>query len=159
MSGPRARANHKLYLARILLASWREVLAREQVPAATLSQAFASPVREHLLDAYGWFLLEICQPSELPERPPRRCSELPAVAAGRALSGEIREFMQLESTDWFARLLASWNEWAPPRRHGTPGDSNLASVAPALPGVAELAQWADRLESLFIRMGDSLDEY
>jgi hypothetical protein len=159
VSGARARANHKLYLARILLAAWRESLARGEVPATTLDQAFAIPVRDHMIDAYGWFLLEICPLPELPDSPPRNCSELPEMAAGKALPGEVREFMQLEAGGWLADLLAPWDPWAPPRRPGIPGSLNLAAVAPGLPGVETLAQWADELGGLFDRMGDSLDEY
>lgn len=159
MSGARARANHKLYLARLVLAAWRELLAHQEVPAATLNQAFAGPARNHLLEAYGWFLLEICQPPELPAHPPRGCVELPAVTAGKALPGEIREFMQLESGGWLARLLAPCDEWAPPRVPRASGTPNLVSAALTLPEADELTDWADRLESLFDRMRNSLDEY
>ncbi len=159
MSVARARANHKLYLARILLSAWRAQRALEQVPAATLNQAFAGAVRDHLIDAYGWFLLEICAAPELPATPPRGCRELPEIAAGKALPGEVREFMQLEGEGWLARLLSDWDEWTPPRRQGLQGAPSLAAPAPDQPGEEELSLWVDKLDSLFDRMGDSLDEY
>ena len=155
MSGARSHANHRLYLARVLLDCWRDALARETVPALILSQAFGEAVREHLLAAYGWFLLEITRPEPLPAHPPRGCAELPAVAEGKALPGEIRELAQLEEEGWLAALL-SGEEPAPeaPRSAG-----NLAVPADHAPGPGHLQQWSDYLEGLFDRMGEFLDEY
>jgi hypothetical protein len=160
MSGARSHANHRLYLARVLLDSWSDALASEMVPAITLSQAFGEAVREHLVAAYGWFLLEITRPEPLPARPPRGCSELPAVAAGKALPGEIRELAQLEEAGWLAALL-SGEEPAPEAWRGEArrSEGNLAVAADHVPGPGQLRQWADYLEGLFDRMGDFLDEY
>ena len=165
MSGARSHANHRLYLARVLLDCWRDALARETVPAVTLSQAFGEAVREHLVAAYGWFLLEITRPEPLPAHPPRGCAELPGVAAGKAVPGEIRELAQLEEGGWLAALL-SGEEPAPeaPRGDARRGDArrsdgNLAVPADHAPGPGQLQQWADYLEGLFDRMGEFLDEY
>ncbi len=165
MSGARSHANHRLYLARILLDCWRDALARETVPAVALSQAFGEAVREHLVAAYGWFLLEIIRPEPLPPHPPRGCAELPGAAAGKAVPGEIRELAQLEEGGWLAALLAG-EEPGPGIGRGDArrGDArrtegNLAVPADHAPGPGQLQQWADYLEGLFDRMGEFLDEY
>lgn len=161
MSSLRGRANHKLYLARILLAGWREALRCERLPALVLSQAYFEPVREHLIGAYGWFLLAVIDADAAPALLPRRCADLPRVLEGRAIPGEIAEFRHLEAEGWLAELLREREEIA----SGSVGDrlsrhpQNLAVVAPALPGPDEVAQWAERLETLFDRMGTSLDEF
>ena len=160
MSGARSHANHRLYLARVLLDCWRDALEREAVPAITLSQAFGEAVREHLVAAYGWFLLEITRPEPLPPHPPRGCVELPQVAAGKAVPGEIRELEQLEEGGWLAALL-SGEEPVPEARPGDArrSEGNLAVPADRAPGPGHLQQWADYLQGLFDRMGEFLDEY
>lgn len=155
MSTARARANHSLYLARILLSTWGEALAREELPARTLGEAFEPAVSEHLIRAYGWFLLHVSQPGELPPAPPRRCAELPGAAEGKAVAGEIREFEQLEQHGWLAELLGA--RQGPEAADPQPG--NLLGAVLMNPGPAELTSWADQMEQLFDRMGDSLDEY
>ena len=159
MSSARARANHKLYLARIVLTAWQGALAAQNIPAKTLSQAYAGAVREHLAQAYGWFLLEIAQPSALPDRPPRTCADLPSVAEGKAIPGEIREFAQLESGGWIAEMLVEPDVWSGTGAGRGAAAPNLVIEASAVPGPDIYGRWADRLESLFDRMSDSLDEY
>ena len=153
MSSARGQANHALYLAGILLAAWRRDLDAQSVAARTLAQAYLPAVRQHLIDAYGWFLLEITRPGSLPDRPPRCLAELPEIAAGKALPGEIREFQQLEEGGWIADMLAGDTTVAAPTSVG-----NLAVSAPAT-GPEQAQHWSDQLQSLFERMGDSLDEY
>ena len=155
MSSARAQANHKLYLAKIQLDAWRQAQAAQQAAAATLDQAFLPAVRDHLLGAYGWFLLAVSGVEQLPGKPPRTCDELPTVSVGKAVPGEIREFMQLEADGWLAVLLAEQDESVPAGR--IPG--NLAITPADLPGAELAGQWIDQLEALFQRMGDSLDEY
>jgi hypothetical protein len=157
-SSARARANHKLYLARILLNAWQEALDGEDVPAITLTQAFFGPVREHLIGAYGWFLLELCHLDELQQRPPRSCAELPELPPGRAVPGEIQEFRRLEDAGWLAGLLEERDDLSRVSRRAVQGGVNLAATAGELPGPAELSSWSDQLEALFDRMGNSLDE-
>jgi hypothetical protein len=90
MISARSLANQKLYHARILAGSWRSGLQAQQIPATILAQAFEQAVRDHLRFAYGWFLLAITQPATLPEVPPGSCFDLPDIAEGKAIPGEIR---------------------------------------------------------------------
>ncbi|MFV0277268.1 MAG: hypothetical protein ACK5HY_08805 [Parahaliea sp.] len=157
MSSARGLANHHLYLARLVLAAWRDEDQAGQVPAPVLAGAFGPGVRDHLQRAYGWFLLAIAAPDEQPPVPPARLAELPPCAEGRARAGELREFEQLEAAGWLADLLA----WQPPalgRRERSPG--NLARPAAVRGGGSEdFGAWAEALERCFQRMGDSLNEY
>lgn len=153
MGSARGKANHALYLARILIGAWQRDHADGSIAAITLAQAYAPAVRGHLLDAYGWFLLEITRPGALPDTPPRCLAELPAQAEGKALPGEIREFQQLEREGWIGELLAY-----SPVVAAMPSAGNLAANVSG-PTPADATAWADRLQALFDRMGDSLDEY
>jgi hypothetical protein len=153
MSSARGQANHALYLARILIDAWQRDSDARSVAATILSQAYAPAIREHLVTAYGWFLLEVTRPGALPEQPPRSLSELPDVSDGKALPGEIREFHRLEQDGWIGELLAFSTLAAP-----VPSAGNLA-ISVTGPTPAQATDWADRLQSLFDRMGDSLDEY
>ncbi len=154
MSSARAYANQSLYLARIQLQGWAQALEGQSHPASVIDQAFAPAVREHLLDAFGWFALNILAIAELPSKPPHRCSELPAVAAGKSVPGEIREFQQLEQEGWLGQLQAPLPPPGRPMR--TPG--NLAVAGSGLPDRTTMAAWADSLAAVVERMGDSLDE-
>lgn len=156
MSRARAQANHELYLARILLSSWRDALAAEVDPALALGQAFVPGIRAHLVKAYGWFLLEVSGVKALPVQPPGNCSELPEPEPGKAVPGEIQEFRRLESDGWLAAMLAAEGEIAAVEARNR---ANLASAAPDLPGPDMAQAWLDQLHRLFARMGDSLDEY
>ncbi len=157
-SSARARANHKLYLARILLDAWQRALDGEDIPANTLAQAFFRPVREHLIGAYGWFLLALCHLDELQPYPPRSCAELPELPQGRAVPGEVHEFQHLEDSGWLADLLDERDELARVSHRSGEAGRNLATTASELPGPAEMSFWSEQLEALFNRMGDSLDE-
>ncbi|MEH6588178.1 MAG: hypothetical protein V7720_16595 [Halioglobus sp.] len=153
MSSARGQANHALYLARILNAAWRRDLEVETVAAVTLTQAYLPAIRQHLGDAYGWFLLEITRPGGLPVEPPRRVAELPEVVDGKSVPGELVEFQTLEEGGWIGDML-SVEGW----QTATSSSGNLAMNAPPA-GPQEASRWADQLQSLFDRMGDSLDEY
>jgi len=162
MSTPRALANQKLYCAKILIASWGEALAKEQIASTVLEQAFGQAVRDHLAAAYGWFLLEVAQPDQVPAAPPRNCSDLPAVAEGCETPPEIREFQQLEREPWLAQILTAVENQTPGHIEAalwTTSPDNLATVqGPGFtPQRAE--QVHRRLNELFQRMTDSLDEY
>ncbi|MCB1842577.1 MAG: hypothetical protein KDI09_06405 [Halioglobus sp.] len=157
MTSVAANANRSLYLSRILLAAWRKALAEEAVPALTLQQAFLPGAREHLVNAYGWFLLEITDASCPPGAAPPRCaSELPEVPEGKAVSGELRECQRLEQVGWLGDLL-SGSDVAPGSQARTSG--NLASPAQSLGDCADVTDWAEQLETMMTRMRDSLDEY
>ncbi len=154
MSRGRARANHSLYLAKILLSAWRHESARESLPQRVLSQAFLPAVRLHLLDAYGWFLLDISGATDLPPEPPHSVTEMPAPPGGKAVPGEVREFQQLEQAGWLHDLQQALIESSGAVR---PSPGNLATAAD-FPDPSQAQGWADALGSCFDRMGDSLDE-
>ncbi len=153
MSSPRGQANHHLYLARLLVAAWRRDLAAEDIPASVLAQAFGPAVRGHLLDAYGWFLLDLQKPAQLPEVPPHRVAALPPVAPGKALPAEIEEFARLEREGWLAELVREPGS-ATPRR----SDTNLAAQVVDVLDPDSLETQARHLDNAFARMGDFLDE-
>jgi len=154
MSSARGKANQCLYLARILIAAWRRDVDAEVIPASVLTQAFLPCVHGHLRDAYGWFLLEITRPGAIPDNPPACIDALPQVAAGKAVPPEVREFQQLEATGWIGKMLAADASSSAPSLSA----GNLVTAV-AAPDPAQASQWADLLQSLFDRMGDSLDEY
>ena len=155
MSSARAQANHELYLANILLAGWRDAAAAQDVPALTLTQAYLPAVRAHLLDAYGWFLLQVSGAERGTGAPPHCCADLPEIAEGTAVSGEIREFEQLEASGWLAELLAEPVKPAQVSRL----QGNLAVPSAAQADCEQAQQWVTRLGAVFDRMSDSLDEY
>lgn len=150
----RAKANHALYLAKITLAAWRRGLEEQEIPAATLSQAFAPGTREHLVAAYGWFLLVVSQVSASQAELPRSCEELPAAAEGKVQPAEINEFRQLEAGGWLGDMLRPPDDTVPRIRQR----DNLAFSSDNQSEAEQVATWLSKLESLFDRMGDSLDE-
>jgi hypothetical protein len=161
MSTPRALANQKLYHAKILIEYWRSALAEEQVASRVLRDAFGTAICDHLAGAYGWFLLEVTQPAEMPAKPPRRCAQLQSAAQGKETPPEILEFRQLEAQSWLAQILDPDFSRAD---HAVSGihlrsSTNLAieSELEFNPDQAEL--WHGNLGRLFDRMSDSLDEY
>ncbi|PLW69486.1 hypothetical protein [Pseudohalioglobus lutimaris] len=153
MSSARGRANQCLYLARILTAAWQRDLAAETIPASVLAQAYLPCVRSHLRDAYGWFLVEVTRPGVLPDLPPTCIAELPEVAQGKAVPPEVREFHLLEGSGWIAEMLAADADSAT-------SASSMGNLATAVTAAdpQRASQWADLLQALFDRMGDSLDE-
>ena len=155
MSIARARANHALYLGKIVIEAWRRELAREDVPAGTLAQAFHTGVHSHLVAAYGWLLLAVSPADVPPQGPPRCCAELPPMPAGRLYPPEINEFRQLEARGWLCEMLQSGTVDVPAARQ--PG--NLASAVQHEQGAEQLEHWLAQLQGVFERMGDSLDEY
>ena len=159
MSSPRGLANHALYLARIQLAAWRADIDREVIPASILAQAFAPAVCEHLRQAYGWFLLTLIGAGDTTGAPPRCCEELPNIAQGKALPGEVHEFAQLEQDGWLADLLAFNITPITSNRPLAGSVSNLAVATPAYPSLADVTLYVDQLDAHMARMSNSLDEY
>jgi len=157
MSAARGRANQALYLARIVLNAWEEALAKQDLPAGVLAQAFLPAVRQHLLDAYGWFLLAIVQTEPLPDTPPASTGQLPPVPAGKVVPAEIRELSRLEAEDWLSDLLGPLP--SPGGATYTRRRDNLAVAAPAVDGPGAATAWLEQLGALFERMSDSLDEF
>ena len=161
MSSARALANQKLYHARVLIDAWQGALREEQTASSVLQQAFGLAICDHLAAAYGWFLLEIMQPAEMPSLPPRRCADLPAVAQGRVMPPEILEFQQLEGEAWLAQILqpvfGSTASYASTAVLQSPQNLALSGEQSFSPAEAESRH--AQLASLFERMTDSLDEY
>ncbi|MEH6589717.1 MAG: hypothetical protein V7746_05645 [Halioglobus sp.] len=157
MSSPRALANQYLYQARILASSWRKEVAAHEVAVSVLADTFVPAASGKLLQAYGWFLLEIMPPATLPDAPPLRCSDLPEVAPGKAVPGEIREFMQLEAQGWIGDILHA----ASPRsvRSGSSRGNLAQPAADVSVDPDTIDNWIDRLQDIFSRMSESLDEY
>ena len=155
MSAPRARANHSLYLAKILLGNWRAALEAQDIPARTLCEAFLPATCSHLREAYGWFLLEISQLDNSATTPPCGVSELPAIPEGRAEAGELRECRQLEESGWLAQLLGQGGT----HTSAPSAPSSLAAPAVETPEFPDVMEWHSALGALFERMRDSLDEY
>ena len=157
----RGLANHSLYLARLVVDAWERDRVAQVVPARTLDQAYAPAVREHLITAYGQFLLHVYDPTGAAAGgpPPRCCNDLPAQAAGKALAGEIREFRQLEQAGWLADMLAPLPAFST-RAGGsqTPGTLAVTTGAGEWPEPEQAAGWCYRLERIFQRMDDSLEE-
>tara|TARA_R110002110_G_scaffold66978_1_gene183115 strand:+ start:215212 stop:215673 length:462 start_codon:yes stop_codon:yes gene_type:complete len=152
MSSCRARANHSLYLGKIVLAGWRNALNEGNYPVLTTHQAYRAAVQRHLREAYGWFLLSVAGIEEA-AAPPLCCDELPPVPQGKAVAGEVREFMQLEQSGWLQQMLADDMDAKPSVR----SSGNLA-VQHTVDGPEEAQNWADQLGAVFDRMSDSLDE-
>jgi hypothetical protein len=157
MTAVRGNANQSHYLAAIVLDGWRLALESDDVSAATvtLTQAYLPAVREHLLAAYGWFLLEIAGVTDWTGAPPRRCDDLPPVPPGKATAGELRECLLLESQGFLGELLVEpdFSRPAPASR------GNLATPAVAAPDCETARRWHAELGALMSRMRDSLDEY
>ena len=151
----RALANQALYLAKIVLRAWQADLDKQDIPARTLTQAYHNATREHLVAAYGWFLLAIARSDGPATGLVRSCDDLPPMPEGRVFPGEINEFRQLEASGWLADMLQEVDIDIPePRQRG-----NLAVASTNGSGITQVADWLQHLERLFDRMGDSLDEY
>jgi Family of unknown function (DUF6586) len=155
MSSPRARSNQALYYARIVLRSWSTMIAEEEIPAATLHGAFSDPVRAHLRNAYGWFLLELADQGADAEVP--GCfDDLAPPATGKAVSPELRELAQLEESGFLSILMHTSATEAAAQR-AEPGNLATATILGA--DYHELHKCAENFEALCERMRNSLDEY
>lgn len=153
MSSARGQANHHLYLARLLLEAWQQARAAGELRGTLVDQAWAPAVRLHLQRAWGWFLLALAQPAQLPPSLPDCVDALPAPPLGRSLPAELEECRQLESSPWLAPYL---HESAP----GEPAPARVGlavSVDPASDPEA-LAATLDRLRDTFDRLGSFVDE-
>ncbi len=157
MSGARGLANQRLYHARVLLTAWQQELERAESPQLVLNQAFGEAVRVHLLRAYGWFLLELANETQLPGEPPASVSELTGVASSSLAlhRGELSEFQQLEQ-DGFVGAI----------QRGMPLGTSVSRPLPGQIGrstedtysLDTCRNWCDALESTMDRMSDSLAE-
>ncbi|MEE4189945.1 MAG: DUF6586 family protein [Halieaceae bacterium] len=163
MSSARGLANQKLYHAAILIRMLGAELAREELPAARVLEAVGLAVRRHLLEAYGWFLLELADVSELPAEPPSSIAELEQ-RYGRSdpRRGELVELERLEGEGWLASLLAPPGRSrgsAASRAAGTAASGDLLAVAEQAWSREGMALWHDSLAELIDQMGHGLDEW
>jgi hypothetical protein len=158
MGSARSLANQKLYHAALHQRMLEAELAKQDVAASVLLEAVGPSIQLHLRQAYGWFLLELAEVTELPPAPPlcvaQLCSQFDV---GEPLRGELVELQNLEQRHgWLAELLTD--------RPLSPSVS--ARAAPAGLGVMqsdwsqeELQAWYEALAGLIERMSDSLDEW
>jgi len=156
----RGRCNQKLYYASIQLQGLHQALQASKSPETILLEAYGQAVQGHLLDAYGWFLLELAEVADLPKVPPSSLSELAgATEPAQPLRGELVELQNLESDpqSWLARLLAAPHHSVSDT--GRPSQALLASSQAGVWSVLELEAWCRELTSMTDRMGDSLDEW
>ncbi len=166
MSAARARANRKLYHAAVLQRMLTAEMEREELPAGVLLEAVGESVRLQLLDAYGWFLLELAEVEELPGTPPH---SVPALCAAwpqaEPLRGELVELQNLEqATSWLSELQAPPPATAggaspPVTAGGTSPAGDTLNVVEAQWSASTLEQWYSGLSGLMERMSDSLDEW
>ena len=132
-------------------------LAREELPARVVLEAVGLAVRRHLLEAYGWFLLELAEADDLPSEPPLGMAGLRAGwSLKQPLRGELVELDQLERQGWLAELLAPPSTSQGGRRDG---GADLLPLAEAGWSETQLRDWHDQLAELIDRMGHGLDEW
>jgi hypothetical protein len=156
----RGRCNQKLYYASIQLQGLHQALQASKSPETILLEAYGQAVQGHLLDAYGWFLLELAEVADLPRVPPSSLSELSgATELAQPLRGELVELQNLEtdSRSWLARLLAAPHHSV--SETGRPSQALLASSQTRVWSALELEAWCRELTRMTDRMGDSLDEW
>lgn len=153
MSSPLGLANHSLYQARQLLAGWELARVAERFPGPALDFAFAPPVRDRLLAAYGWYLLAACRVTKMPLSPPRSVSELPPLPTGLVRPQEVEHCVELERQGWLGDLLAPIASLP-----GVSGSETLASSR-AAPSHEEMAAWAAALADLAEQLTEAVDEF
>lgn len=157
----RGLANRKLYHAAILLRMLAAELEREELPANVVLEAVGLAVREHLLEAYGWFLLELAgveEPGGPPERgaPPRGVDALVReYGLAEPLRGELVELAQLERRGWLGELLAVPAAVSTGVRSG-PDQLQVVEQGWSL---QQLRAWHDGLADIIDRMAHGLDEW
>lgn len=159
MSSHRARANHSLYCAGMLINSWRGALDAGDFPSTALNEAFLPAVHLHLRQAYGWFLLELSGAGDWGAEPPGDTAQLPPVPTGKAVPAEVREFQRLESDGWVGEFLTALSPVSaarPARSARAQGGLAIAAIDDTDCDSAE--QWKRKFEAIFDRMGDALDE-
>lgn len=162
----RGLANRKLYHAAILLRMLAAELEREELPANVVLEAVGLAVREHLLEAYGWFLLELAGAEEPRGAPERGAPERGAPPCGvdalvreyglaEPLRGELVELAQLERRGWLGELLAVPTAASTAARSG-PDQLQVVEQGWSL---QQLRAWHDGLADIIDRMAHGLDEW
>ncbi len=155
MARTRAEANQSLYRARIVLNAWDRLRDDRNYPELQLAGAFLPGLRQHLADAYGWFLLSVSGVEEIRDQVlPRDTAALPPPEPGRARAPELQEFAQLERAGWIGEMLDS----ASVPFAATRGAESLLVSDQQSPGYAVAARWVESLAQIMARMDDSLAE-
>ena len=152
----RGLANRKLYHAAILVRMLAAELSREDLPAQVVLEAAGLAVRQHLLEAYGWFLLGLAGVDEPRHGPPAGIAALQRdYGLEEPLRGELVELGRLEREDWLADLLAP----PPASVAGAPVDPDRLSAVEQGWSEVQLRAWHDELAALIDRISDGLDEW
>ena len=153
MSQAQSFANHSMYMASVVLESWRSAIAEDSKPLSVLTASFGPAVRLHLLDAYGWQLLACNRVPSIPTKPPHRAVDTPPLATGIAQSPEVSEMAMLERSGWLADLQREIPPGLAPQasRSFIAVSSNVFDFDTARHCFAEL-------ESLMARVADAIDE-
>ncbi|WOJ95723.1 hypothetical protein R0137_10750 [Congregibacter brevis] len=162
MARTRGEANRALYRARILLEAWNHMRGEERHADAALIDGFLPALRGHLIEAYGWFLLSLAGVEDSAKAVrPQSTQELPKPEAGKALSPEIAEFAQLETSGWLAQMLSDDDDqshvYHVSNESAKPAQGLLVSDREPL-GYAVALAWTDALTAIMARMDDSLSE-
>ena len=170
MSLARGRFNQKLYYAALQL-RLLEAHSRDQQTQALL-EAMGQSIQGHLMDAYGWLLLDIAALETHSEIPPRSLAQLDLEPADGVVRGEWVELRALEQdpASWLAALMAAPHHTVSAASgaagvQAQRGQSDslavdvLASTAAVPWSLQTLKQWYGQMLALGERLGDSLDEW
>ena len=153
MSQAQSFANHCMYMASVLLDSWRTAIEEGDKAVPVLNAAFGPAVRLHLLDAYGWQLLACNRVVSHPRSPPHKTDDVPSLPNGVAQSPEVSEMALLEKAGWLADLQQS----IPPGLNQQPGSGFIAVSCNTFD--FEFARLCfNELETLMSRVSDAIDE-
>ncbi len=152
----RGLANRKLYHAAILVRMLNAELSREDLPAQVVLEAAGLAIRQHLLEAYGWFLLGLAGVEDARQGPPAGITALQRdYGLAEPLRGELVELQQLERQGWLAELLAP-----PAAAAAAPvAAADQLAVTEQAWSESQLQAWHDSLAALIDRMADGLDEW
>jgi hypothetical protein len=146
-------ANHCMYMASVVLESWRNAIAEESKPSSVLTASFGPAVRLHLLDAYGWQLLACNRVISMPTKPPHRAVDVPPLANGIAQSPEVTEMALLERSGWLADLQREIPPGLTPQTA-----SGFIAVSSNVFDFDTARHCFGELESLMARVADAIDE-
>ena len=153
MSQAQSFANHCMYMASVVLESWRNAIAADGKPLSVLTASFGPAVRLHLLDAYGWQLLACNRLTSMPTKPPHRAVHVPPLANGIAQSPEVTEMALLERSGWLADLQREIPPGLTPQ-----AASGFIAVSSNVFDFDTARHCFTELESLMARVADAIDE-
>ena len=129
---------------------------RQELPLSVLMPAVGEPARWHLQAAYGWFLVALAEPPELPPKVPGSVADLVAeLHLEEPLRGELVELRHLEASGWLQALLAPAAGRAATAK--SPADSGLALLAQEW-DETQLERWHGEIADLIDRMSHGLEE-